>query len=164
MTPTQGTYEFMSRRLVNNLEYPEPYLHSPVDDLESFYYTAQWATAFNDGVSGKRHDKIRRFREMIAGGGRTRATSMVECDLHPAWAEAEYGPFFARSLSLLCPWHAKVMQQSRDWMDVKYQADELYGEDKERYLCLNFLIHGYRGVGEYLELVHKHRASLQGAV
>ena len=82
---------------------------------------------------------------------------MVECDLHPAWAEAEYGPFFARSLFLLAPWHTKVMQQSCEWMDVKYQADELYGEDKERYLGLNFLIHGYRGVGEYLELVHKHR-------
>jgi len=34
---TQGTYEFMSKNLADVLWDPQPYLHSPVDDLESFW-------------------------------------------------------------------------------------------------------------------------------
>ena len=40
----------------------------------------------------------------------------------------------------------------------------LSGEDMKKYLGLNFLIYGYRDVGEYLELVHEHRALLQELV
>ena len=43
-------------------------------------------------------------------------------------------------------------------------AKELSGEDMKKYLGLNFLIYGYRDVGEYLELVHEHRALLQELV
>ena len=69
MASTQGTYEFMSNKLVATLGKPRPHLHSPVDDLQSFYYTTQWAVAFNDGTSGGKYDgpEIQDFREMIAG-------------------------------------------------------------------------------------------------
>ena len=43
-------------------------------------------------------------------------------------------------------------------------AKELSGEDMKKYLGLNFLIYGYRDVGEYLELVHEHHALLQELV
>src|SRR5258705_1183914 len=99
----QGTYEFMSSRLVNTLRTTKPYLHSPVDDLESFYYTAQWAVAFNDGASGGRYNgiELQDFREMIAGSEREQANAMVRDELCPIPSEAEYGSFFAWSLSLL---------------------------------------------------------------
>ena len=154
----------MSNTLVETLEFPEPHLHSPIDDLESFYYVAQWAVAFNDGAAEGRHDgiKIQRFREMIAGDRRERAVVMVrERRITPRIAGAEYGPFFARSLHILAPWREKLFTLTRDWEDVKLQAAELSEMDSGKYLGLNFLIYGYRGVTEYLELVHKHRALLQ---
>jgi len=43
------------------------------------------------------------------------------------------------------------------------QAAELDGREKEKHLGRNLLTYGYRGVGEYFELVHEHRGSLQGA-
>ena len=166
MTSMQGTYEFMSRRLVSTLRTANPYLHSPVDDLESFYYTAQWAVAFNDVAGGKRHDgiKIQRFREIIGGSERELANVMVRDDLRPIRSEAQYGPFFAQSLHLLAPWRFKLSELGSDWYDVLDNAASRDGEDKERFLGLNFLIYGYRGVTEYLQLVHEHRASLQRAV
>ena len=36
--------------------FSKSYLHSPVDNLESFYHTAQGAVAFNNGASGKKHN------------------------------------------------------------------------------------------------------------
>lgn len=153
----------MSTKLVETLEYPEPHLHSPVDDLESFYYMTQWAVAFNDGMNGKRHDgiKIQRFREMIAGDRREQAVIKVRQDISPRTAEADYGLFFARSLPLLAPWREKLVTLSRGWVDVMDEAAELNEMDREENMGLNFLIYGYRGVAEYLELVHQLCASLQ---
>jgi len=168
ITSTQGTYEFMSRRLVRTLWNPSPYLHSPVDDLESFYYTAQWAAAFNDGANGGKYDGsgIETFREMIAGDMRNGAYLMVQEDLYPVrrrQAEA-YGPFFAHSLAFLNPWLAKVNALGRGWDSMLEEAEELDGENKAKHLHSQFLVHGYRGVGEYFELVHEHRALLQEVV
>ena len=156
----------MSGRLKDTLWTAEPYLHSPVDDLESFYYTAQWAVAFNDGASGGRYNgiELQDFREMIAGSEREQANAMVRDELCPIPSEAEYGSFFARSLSLLTPWQLKLGELDGDWNDVLYDASLRDDKGKEEYLGLNFLIYGYRGVGEYLELLHEHRASLQKAV
>lgn len=63
----QGTYEFMSVGSVDTLRSSSTYLHSPVDVLESFYYTTQWTVAFNDGWSGGRHDgkEIVKCREVM---------------------------------------------------------------------------------------------------
>jgi len=163
MTSMQGTYEFMSDELVDTQRtWPRsPYLHSPVDDLESFYYTAQWAAAFNDGASGGRFNgpEIQEFREMIAGGERARATIKLS-SLAPFSAEAKYGLFFARSLRVLTPWRLKLFTLRQEWSDVLHSASLRDGNDNEEYLRLNFYIFGYRGVVEYLQLVHKHRESL----
>ena len=166
MASLQGTYEFMSRKLLATVRTKKPYLHSPVDDFESFYYTAQWAVAFNDGANGRRYDgfDLQQFREIIAGRERELSNAMVRDDLRPIRSEMEYGSFFAQSLYLLTPWRLKLSELSSDWDSVLDNAALLDGEAKEKYLDLNFLIYGYRGVGEYLKLLHEHRASLQRAV
>ena len=155
----------MSNRRAHALRMHHSHIHSPVDDIESFYYTVLWATAFNDGASGGKHNgtEIQHFRDMIAGDRRELAVFLAEI-LSPRGAMAEYGQFFAQSLDLLALWRAKYSALSRAWSRVRYEAAALDGEEKQKYLGLNFLNHGYRGVGEYLELVHEHRASLQGTV
>ena len=168
MTSVQGTYGFMSNKLLDTQRSRDQHLHSPVDDLESFYSTAQWAAAFNDGASGGTYNGIemQQLRKMIAGHRRARVVELVrdELSLCSAKVEFEYGPFFAQSLVLLNAWWKRWAALARDWRHVMARADALEGKDKEKHLGLNFLIFGYRGVGEYLELVHEHRASLQGAV
>ncbi|KAF9650144.1 hypothetical protein BDM02DRAFT_1513122 [Thelephora ganbajun] len=165
-----GTYEFMSANLLHNLWSPKRYLHSPIDDLESFYYTAQWAAAFNDGASGEKYDgnKIQRFRKLITGSAneRYRARGMVRGDLRPTSVTVaeEYGPFFARSLVILRPWNTSFDTLGADWRDVMDQVRALDDGEKEKHLARNFLIFAYRGVKEYFQLLHQHRTSLQGAI
>jgi hypothetical protein len=165
-TSMQGTYEFMSPGLVNTLQDPQPYLHSPVDDLESFYYTAQWATAFNDGATGSKHDgkRINNFRSLITSTHRDRVILMVERELATLTIqeEKEYGPFFASSVTLLSPWVKTLSSLRSDWKVLMKQVELLNDEDREKRLGLEFLIYGYRGVKEYFELIYEHRASLQG--
>ncbi|KAF9644695.1 hypothetical protein BDM02DRAFT_3190360 [Thelephora ganbajun] len=163
-----GTYEFMSADLLGTLRSSDLYLHSPIDDLESFYYTAQWAAAFNDGASGGKHDgnKIQEFRKMIAGSAndRYRARGMVRDDLFPdsAMVSEEYGPFFTRALVILSPWTQNLVAMSRDWRRVMDRIRALDDRDREEHLARNFPIFAYRGVEEYFQLLHQHRMSLQG--
>jgi len=130
---TQGTYEFMSQKLVKVLWSPKSYLHSPVDDLESFYYTAQWAVAFNDGASGEKHDGdgIREFREMISGENRFSATNEVRLEYPNFWEEEEYGAFFANSAALLHPWLRKLDILKADWSLLMAQAGGTRGYEDE---------------------------------
>ena len=155
----------MSDELVDTLWTRQPYLHSPFDDLKSFYYTAQWAVAFNDGAKEGKFNgaKIEYFRQMIAGDDRSRATTMVRDEIIPDIEGKEYGPFFAHSLSLLGPWHEKLATLGRDWKRVAGR-DAVPGNEEEKRLGLDFLIYGYRGVGEYFELLHEHRVVLQEEV
>jgi len=163
---TQGTYEFMSQKLVKVLWSPKSYLHSPVDDLESFYYTAQWAVAFNDGASGEKHDGdgIREFREMISGENRFSAAHEVRSEYPGFWErrEEEYGAFFVNSTALLRPWLKKLDALISDWSPVADQgAEALEGTKMKEHLTDSFLVYGYRGVAEYFQLIHEHRASLE---
>ena len=156
----QGTYEFMSDELQATLWSPHDYLHSPVDDLFSFYYTTQWAVAFNDGASGRRYQGrvIEEFREMITGELRSLATNVIRDQTREM---EEYGPFFNQSLALLSPWITKLFGLQRDWVSVMVEAKGLKGVERGEYLGQKFLIYGYRGVEEYFKLLHEHRATLQ---
>ena len=156
----------MSHNLRMTLRTPNTYLHSPVDDLCSFCYTAQWAAAFNDGASGGKHngDEIRQFREMISGDQWQDAVYLVQNVLRHASQKVNYGPFFAPFLALLNPWWTKLYALVGDWHFELGEAGTPEGEDKEKRLGLKFLIFAYRGVGEYFELLHKHRGSLQVSV
>ena len=165
----QGTYEFMSDDLLDTLDIPKPYLHSPIDDLNSFFFTMQWAAAFNDGASGKRHDtrEIQHFRDMISGRDRAKATTLVRDRLNPNRRNTpkEYGSFFAHSLYVLTPWIRELVDLRCDWEEsIVDKAEDLDDEEKKKLLRSSFLIWGYRGVVEYLKLVNENRALLQEEV
>lgn len=73
-----------------------PYLHSRADDLESFYYTAQWVVVFDDSANGGKYDgewiEIFFERRYLARG---KTSVPLRRRLE------EYGPFFAHSGVLL---------------------------------------------------------------
>ena len=91
---------------------------------------------------------------------------MVQNQLYPPMKREadEYGPFFAHSLAFLSPGLAKLAALGRRWEQVMEDTEALSDGEKVKYLGLNFLVCGYRDVGEYLELVHEHRALLQEVV
>jgi len=155
----------MSQDLLNTLWDSDPHFHSPVDDLQSFYYTAQWAAAFNDGASGGKYDstKIREFREMISGGGRLAADHIVLSRNRDFWKlmSGAYSSFFAHSAAILQPWLRRLHTLVADWSSIMIHAEDLDDAERKDYLDYHFLVYGYRGVGEYFELIHEHRALLE---
>ena len=80
------------------------------------------------------------------------------------WREQEYSAFFANSAALLRPWLRKLYILEADWSRLMDQAEDLEDTKMKEHLANNSMVYGYRGVEEYFELIHGHRASLEKVV
>lgn len=166
-TPQQVTSEFMSLGSLVSMQCNTSRVNRPIDDLEWFYYTARWAAAYNEGASGGKYngDEIRKFRKMIMNE-RNDADMMIRGYRHGFWEQKQegYGPFFVRSVALLHQWSRKLRISFDDWISLREETRGHSDAEKEEYLAYHFLIHAYRGVGEYFEILYQHRALLQEAI
>jgi hypothetical protein len=165
--PQQVTPEVMSSELSVGKWWTGSYMSSPASDLESFYYTARWAAAFNEGASGEMYngDAIREYRKMLLEQ-RIVADIVIQESDYSYWEKNRevYGPFFVRSMALLQPWSKKLRNLSIAWRSVMRQTRDLSDAEEEEYLAYNFLVYAYRGVREYFEILYQHRALLQETV
>ncbi|KAJ7065035.1 hypothetical protein C8F01DRAFT_786607 [Mycena amicta] len=145
-----GTYEFMSDNLREALQNHSEYLHSPVDDLHSFYYVAQWAAAFHQ-VDGD-HPSLERLRAHLAGTGRAEATNKIRA-LRPLRSDQElYGKFVPKCGRFLRAWHLKLGDLRGDYKE----AFEPFWKPENRnsnHLQSLFFTFAYRGVADYMEVL-----------
>ena len=138
----------MSFELLQAMRFGEPYLQSPVDDLWSFYYVAQWAAVFNNAnLVTPIPERLKQLRTHLAGSlqERTTATNIITDNrLKPA----SYGQFLANSCSFLSQWAAKLKILTRDWQESQDDG----GDHK---LYESFCDYTNRGVLELVQLVQK---------
>jgi hypothetical protein len=152
----QGTDEFMSDGLLEAARLDKRYLQSPLDDLWSFYYVAQWAAVFN---STKFPDSIHvpaelaELRRLMAGSQYKRALG-TRTVTDPGLDGTEYGPFLADSCSFLREWESKLRQLAAEWKAAKVGSlsdGNLYDA------CYSyFREYTNRGLLELVQLVQRH--------
>ncbi|KAF9780967.1 hypothetical protein BJ322DRAFT_1082482 [Thelephora terrestris] len=156
-------YDYMSSGLLRAVRLSEPYLHSPVDDLESFYYTMQWAGVNNDGSDSGRHetDHLDALRAKLSDSAdnRFQATLFVH-RIRPENQEdiQRFGKFLAKLAPVFKEWYPSILALTKSWRTVKPGVDG--ADDVSRYYIRHGLVFAYRGVADYLKIVHKHRESL----
>ncbi|KAJ6466978.1 hypothetical protein C8R45DRAFT_838996 [Mycena sanguinolenta] len=143
-----GTYEFISRNLRLAKENPsKKYLHSPVDDLHSFYFVAQWAATFHTSDGDRDRPWLQQLRHQLAGIGRDRATFEIRA-LQLESDQEEYGDFLPKCGGFLSDWDGKLSKLERDYKGA-YAA--VANDDVGRLRSL-FMTFAYRGVADYMEL------------
>ena len=62
------------------------------------------------------------------------------------------------------PWLKKLDALITCWSLVVDQAEDLKDTKTKEHLANNSMVYGYRGVAEYFQLLHEHRASLEKVV
>lgn len=134
-----------------------PYVQSPVDDLYSFYYVAQWAAAnnnieFADPDSTPVPDHLEDLRTRLAGSPAERAEGTKRITAIRTMDPNTYGNFLVECRPLLRIWNQKLEQFVNDWED---EIKHLKPPPKEQYNIYYPLFRQYtdRGVRELLELV-----------
>ncbi|KAF9788668.1 hypothetical protein BJ322DRAFT_1183683 [Thelephora terrestris] len=141
-----GTPEFMSRAL---LRARGEYLHSPVDDLESFFWVALWSVVFNERsgeefkveepvrqalLRNDKDDAIHQFLHLEINKLRTQVTQRFQAFIEDWWEKVEL-----------------LHKQWRKEVFVKTPSDA----DAEYYLP-HFHRFALRGVVNVLEVLDRH--------
>jgi len=159
-----GTDEFMSRQMLHAAIVNKPYLQSPVDDLNSFYYVAQWAavnnnTDFPDSTTPI-PDELRFLRKCLAGSLADRELGTSTITSEPL-DSASYGTFLPHCQLMLQEWHQTLVVLTKDWHVAKSVTPETAHQYDTYYP--RFREFTNRGVLELVELVQKHfPGSLKG--
>jgi hypothetical protein len=143
----------MSGGLLKAARLHKPYLQSPVDDLWSFYYVAQWAAVFNKTNFPENTsvpDELTDLRCLIAGSESDRAlgTSTVT---GPVLDATECGQFLVDCSFPLREWETRLSELTTVWklskVDSLADCTALY-----QY----FRTFTNRGVLELVQLVQKY--------
>jgi len=149
----------MSRPLLEAATLNRAYLQSPVDDLLSFYYVAQWAAVNNNTYfrgSPPVPDELGLLRDRLGGSlaeGELGTSTITAGRVRPT----SYGRFLADCQPILREWHEKLRELVDDWAAAIESVAPDVADQYKTYHPL-FCEFTDRGVLEVLEVVQRHFA------
>ena len=136
----------MSRSL---LRAKREYLHTPVDDLESFFWVAFWSVMFNE-KSGPWNENEEDVRKLLLKIDKDAAISEFTL-LHPDRCNHHTRRF----QDVITDWWVKFQNRQLEWVSG-VMRNIPKGADQESYFQLHFHQFALRGVLDVLEVLHKH--------
>jgi hypothetical protein len=101
-----------------------PYMQSPIADLWSFYYVAQWAAVFNKTnfpAGTPVPIKLANLRRLIAGSESDRALGTRKVT-GPLLDPTHCGEFLVECSSLLREWESELKKLTTDWTLAKVDS------------------------------------------
>ena len=107
----------MSESLLFSIGKKRNYLQSPVDDLWSFYYVAQWAAVFNRSrfsVDGVILSYLKLMQDYLLGSQRAAATSDITSQ---RIRKGLHGGFLFECSKTLRKWYTALVQLEGAWLD-----------------------------------------------
>ena len=126
------------------------YLHSPVDDLESFFWVAVWSAFFNKGSTKGYSDEENGIRDDLFGRRKNDAMADV-LNLKP---QGSHSDIIHRFQPTLREWWMKVRHRDEVWFE-QVLSGEPDGADGSYYLP-HFHRFALEGVVDVLEVLEKH--------
>ena len=150
----------MSESLQKAMNHKEDYLHSPVDDLHSFYWVAQWAVLFNNHNKSHRSPKEHKWQQYISDGQVEHKMS-VASDIKQVYPMSGHSPITMEWAVLLKEWHASLEKLNTDWLEVRFSDEVTSGAATPEYFEKKFHIFAFRGLVDFMEVVQRHAVKLQ---
>ena len=131
----------------------EGHLHSPVDDLESFFWVAVWSVFFNKDDTGPKSATEEGIQDDLAQGHKDRAMGRLSALSDPKTRDKAVRVF----RPILSDWWEKVRLPHKVWNEkVIDRTPE--GAGKE-YFLPHFHQFALQGVVDVLELLEKYKDS-----
>ena len=136
----------MSRAL---FEAEGAYLHSPVDDLESFFWVAFWSVFFNKDTAKGQTDAEKVIKDHLVGNRKA-----VAMDNYSALKRGKYSDITHRFRPILLEWWRTVRDRQSLWTELVLndEPDDANGE----YYLPHFHRFAVEGVVDVLKLLAKH--------
>ncbi|KAF8637284.1 hypothetical protein AX17_002923 [Amanita inopinata Kibby_2008] len=158
-----GTTEFMSTALRQNYSHKRDYLQSPLDDIESFFWVALWAVLYNshteytsDNESDWRHDPADTTKITTREGAATIFVGTLPRK------NLGLSPIVVQSHAILVDLLQHINHCRLYVDDFKEEASEMEKRLAVEYLKWSWHLGAFRGVYGFLEIIQKHKQTLQG--
>ncbi|KAJ3769434.1 hypothetical protein FB446DRAFT_812091 [Lentinula raphanica] len=168
-----GTYEFISQRLLDAVDDRLHYVHSPADDIESFFWVGLWSTLRNKNFS-RIFTTEQRYAASLATGSTSREATASQIKLKSSFIAASrkqkepYSDLFCTMAPVLGDWFTAINQlrfavelENRDEEEEEDGEGHDIDPHLEEKLMLRFHRFAYRGVLDFMEIFEKHREHLQ---
>jgi len=143
----------------------EDYLRSPIDDLWTFYYAAQWAAAYNSNEFSEDAEippRLKKLQNYFRGSMPERELATSNISDGQTEDSSEYGKFLAECTPLLRKWQLKVVELQMEWNKRRKALKQKQAEDNPYDIYYPvFREFTDRGVLELLELMEEHFGNLQ---
>ncbi|KAF8340659.1 uncharacterized protein EI90DRAFT_3117158 [Cantharellus anzutake] len=146
-----GTYEFMSPGIRGAMDAEDRYLHTPLDDMYSFFYVAVWATLWNIKKGHTKREDVWR------DGLRSKERDAKVVDLLAQRTEKPsqtYAPIILGMIPVLDDWWMKLSQLRRS-------SGPSRDEDQGILRLVYFDQLAYRGIADFVQIVKKHLQHIQ---
>ncbi|KAF8314585.1 uncharacterized protein EI90DRAFT_3135848 [Cantharellus anzutake] len=146
-----GTYEFMSPGIRGAMDAEDRYLHTPLDDMYSFFYVAVWATLWNIKKGHTKREDVWR------DGLRSKERDAKVADLLAQRTEKPsqtYAPIILGMIPVLDDWWMKLSQLRRS-------SGPSRDEDQGILRLVYFDQLAYRGIADFVQIVKKHLQQIQ---
>ncbi|KAJ7224247.1 hypothetical protein GGX14DRAFT_649174 [Mycena pura] len=157
-----GTPEFMSLALHRAMDQDKPYIHSPIDDIQSFFWLAVWAVLFNSRPQRRSQSELIWGQNLRSGdrGGKTDFVDALTLE-----AKQGHSPIGNELFPFLQDWWERQRKLAMDWHgNVVAEAAKIpeHEVDNIRSFYLHhFHLYALRGVKEFLDLVVRDRETLK---
>lgn len=151
----------MSEDLLESVRLNKPYLQSPIDDLWSVFWVAQWAAVFNapKGLTeqpGSPELLLDLQKVLLKGDHMQRAFCARR--LKRVKKSTEYGEFLVKCAPVLTEWHEQMELLTEEWDKV------VTAQPASSDLPSLFIQYCDQGVVHLITLVHEHFPGALGKV
>ncbi|KAJ7666541.1 hypothetical protein B0H17DRAFT_1336278 [Mycena rosella] len=153
-----GTDQFMSMALQNANNNDTPYIQSPLDDIESFFWLALWAVLFDIHNKDRSSTEIRWRRRLHTGDYLAKSGLLNEMEM--GLEDNEHSVIFRELFPLLEEWWPAQLALRKEWRAVTRQVPPSPSERAPFYLH-HFHLYAMRGVRDVLALVERHQKRLR---
>ena len=150
----------MSESLQKAMNRNTPYLQSPVDDLHSFYWVAQWVVLFNTYNKSRRSELEHEWQRDISDGDVTSKPSVAR-DIKQVYPKSGHSPITMEWAVFLKEWYNTLEKLSNDWIEEVVSDEAAIGTEAAGFFQKKFHIFAFRGLVDFMEVVSRHAVKLQ---
>ncbi|KAJ7672855.1 hypothetical protein B0H17DRAFT_174693 [Mycena rosella] len=154
-----GTEQFMSLALQSANSSESPYLQSPLDDIESFFWLALWAILFNIHNKDRSSTEIH-WRRVLHNGdfmGKSGLLTLMRLQVNGP----EHSDIFCELLPLMKEWWRAQEALRDEWIVAMMQAPQVPQSQHRQFYLHHFHLYAMRGVKDALALMERHQERLQ---
>lgn len=154
----------MSLTLHRAMDQDQPYIHSPVDDIQSFFWLAVWAVLFNSKPQTRSRLELT-WGQNLRSGVRVVKSDFTHELMTTNHSRSGHSPIGTQMFPLLQDWWRRQRDLGVEWRrNVVAEAAKIPEHEVDNIRCFylhHFHLYALRGVKEFLDLVVRDRETLK---